>query len=132
MVALLHECGALVLMGGHAFAARPISDAFAVVSTDGVADVPVRAVAPCFGAACAERAAAEHDASLNQPQPGEQAPLADANVKVVSGFLESSNVNAVEEMTAILSLSRQFELHVKMMRTAEDDSAAMARVLQIS
>ncbi len=67
-----------------------------------------------------------------KPQPGEQAPLADANVKVVSGFLESSNVNAVEEMTAILSLSRQFELHVKMMRTAEDDSAAMARVLQIS
>ncbi|RCG88605.1 flagellar basal body rod protein FlgF [Klebsiella pneumoniae] len=53
-------------------------------------------------------------------------------MKVVSGFLESSNVNAVEEMTAILSLSRQFELHVKMMRTAEDDSAAMARVLQIS
>ncbi|MDI3619112.1 flagellar basal-body rod protein FlgF [Pseudomonas aeruginosa] len=67
-----------------------------------------------------------------KPQPGEQAPLADANVKVVSGFLESSNVNAVEEMTAILSLSRQFELHVKIMRTAEDDSAAMARVLQIS
>lgn len=67
-----------------------------------------------------------------KPQPGEQVPLADANVKVVSGFLESSNVNAVEEMTAILSLSRQFELHVKMMRTAEDDSAAMARVLQIS
>ena len=56
----------------------------------------------------------------------------DANVRVTSGFLESSNVNAVEEMTAILSLSRQFELHVKMMRTAEDDAAAMARVLQIS
>ena len=52
-------------------------------------------------------------------------------MKVVSGFLESSNVNAVEEMTAILAV-RQFELHVKMMRTAEDDSAAMARVLQIS
>ena len=57
---------------------------------------------------------------------------ADANVRVTSGFLESSNVNAVEEMTAILSLSRQFELHVKMMRTAEDDAAAMARVMQLS
>lgn len=55
----------------------------------------------------------------------------DANVRVTSGFLESSNVNAVEEMTAILSLSRQFELHVKM-RTAEDGASAMARVMQIS
>ncbi|WP_439859074.1 flagellar basal body rod protein FlgF [Pseudomonas sp. MBLB4136] len=59
-------------------------------------------------------------------------PLADATVRVTSGFLESSNVNAVEEMTAILSLSRQFELQVKMMRTAEDNASAMARVLQIS
>ena len=57
---------------------------------------------------------------------------ADATVQVTSGFLESSNVNAVEEMTAILSLSRQFELQVKMMRTAEDNSSAMARVLQMS
>lgn len=57
---------------------------------------------------------------------------ADATVQITSGFLEASNVNAVEEMTAILSLSRQFELSVKMMRTAEDNSSAMARVLQIS
>jgi len=33
--------GSLVWMGGHAFAARNVSDAFAVVSTGGVADVPV-------------------------------------------------------------------------------------------
>lgn len=62
---------------------------------------------------------------------GEPLP-ADNNVRVTSGFLEASNVNAVEEMTAILSLSRQFELSVKMMRTAEDDAAAMALVLQLS
>lgn len=62
-----------------------------------------------------------------------QGPLQpDATVQITSGFLESSNVNAVEEMTAILSLSRQFELQVKMMRTAEDNSSAMARVLQMS
>lgn len=34
--------GALVFMGGHPFAARHIDDAFAVVSTDGVAGVPVK------------------------------------------------------------------------------------------
>ena len=56
----------------------------------------------------------------------------DANVQVTAGFLESSNVNAVEEMTAILSLSRQFELSVKMMRTAEDTASSVTRVMQIS
>ena len=63
---------------------------------------------------------------------GTQPLLADGAVSVTSGFLESSNVNAVEEMTAILSLSRQFELQVKMMRTAEDNASSMARVLQLS
>ena len=61
-----------------------------------------------------------------------QPAQADANVKLVSGFLESSNVNAVEEMTSVLALAKQFELHVKMMNTAKDDDQAMARVLQIS
>ncbi|MHC6226657.1 flagellar basal body rod protein FlgF [Pseudomonas sp. X10] len=56
---------------------------------------------------------------------------ADVNVKLVSGFLEASNVNAVEEMTSVLALSRQFELHVKMMNTAKEGDEAMARVLQI-
>ncbi|HWR80439.1 MAG TPA: flagellar basal body rod C-terminal domain-containing protein, partial [Pseudomonas sp.] len=56
----------------------------------------------------------------------------DASVRMSAGFQVASNVNAVQEMTAMLSLSRQFELHVKMMRTAEDDAASMARVLQLS
>ena len=56
---------------------------------------------------------------------------ADANVQLVSGFVETSNVNAVAEMTSILALSRQFELQVKLMRTAEDDAAAMTKVMQI-
>ncbi|AIL62933.1 flagellar basal body rod protein FlgF [Pseudomonas alkylphenolica] len=60
-----------------------------------------------------------------------QPAVADANVKLVSGFLESSNVNAVEEMTSVLALSRQFELHIKMMTTAKEGDEAMARVLQI-
>lgn len=63
---------------------------------------------------------------------GQSEAEVDATVQLTSGFLEASNVNAVEEMTAILSLSRQFELSVKMMRTAEDNASAMARVLQIS
>jgi flagellar basal-body rod protein FlgF len=63
---------------------------------------------------------------------GSEPLQADATVRVTSGFLESSNVNAVEEMTAMLALSRQFELQVKMMNTAKENSSAMARVLQFS
>ncbi|EPJ91154.1 MULTISPECIES: flagellar basal body rod protein FlgF [Pseudomonas] len=62
---------------------------------------------------------------------GQPAP-ADANVQVVSGFLEASNVNAVDEMTSVLALSKQFELHIKMMNTAKEDDQAMTRVLSIS
>lgn len=61
-----------------------------------------------------------------------QPATADADVKVDSGFLEASNVNAVAEMTSVLSLSKQFELHIKMMTTAKEDDESMARVLQNS
>ncbi|MEB0041396.1 MULTISPECIES: flagellar basal body rod protein FlgF [unclassified Pseudomonas] len=52
------------------------------------------------------------------------------DVQVESGFLHASNVNAVEEMTQVLALSRQFELHIKMMKTAETNDESVARVLQ--
>ncbi|MBB6341078.1 flagellar basal-body rod protein FlgF [Pseudomonas fluvialis] len=70
------------------------------------------------------------DGMIRLKEPATQ--LADANVRLTSGFLESSNVNAVAEMTSMLALARQFELHVKMMRTAEDNASAVARVMQLS
>lgn len=57
---------------------------------------------------------------------------ADGAVSVTTGFLEGSNVNAVSEMTSMLTLARQFELHVKMMRTAEENATSTNRILQIS
>ncbi|MEH6578103.1 MAG: flagellar basal body rod protein FlgF [Amphritea sp.] len=63
---------------------------------------------------------------------GNNQPLLPANdVKIRSGFLESSNVSAVSELTSIIDLARQFEMHVKMMKTAEDNSSAAARILQL-
>ncbi|MFT5082237.1 MAG: flagellar basal-body rod protein FlgF [Lentisphaeria bacterium] len=55
---------------------------------------------------------------------------ADASVRLVSGFVEGSNVNAVNELTSILSLSRQYEMQVKMMSTIEKNSEASAGLLQ--
>jgi flagellar basal-body rod protein FlgF len=57
---------------------------------------------------------------------------ADALVRVQSGFLENSNVNAVDEFTNIIALARQFDMHLKMMRTVEENSGAATKLLQLS
>lgn len=55
----------------------------------------------------------------------------DPAVSIVSGSVETSNVNAVAEMTAIIQLARQFELQVKFMKDAQGNDETMARILQI-
>jgi len=49
---------------------------------------------------------------------------------VVSGFLESSNVSAIDELTATMSLNRLFETQVKMMKAAEDLAEAGNRAIR--
>ncbi|MGB1238949.1 MAG: flagellar basal body rod protein FlgF [Pseudomonadales bacterium] len=53
------------------------------------------------------------------------------NARLQSGFIESSNVNAVHALTNIIGLSRQFEMNIKMMKTAEDNSTAAAKILEV-
>jgi flagellar basal-body rod protein FlgF len=59
---------------------------------------------------------------------GSDAPL-DASVTLLSGCIESSNVNVAEAMTNMIELARRFELQVKAIRTAEEDAASSARLL---
>ena len=61
---------------------------------------------------------------------GGGAPQADGNVRLISGFLEGSNVNAVESMIQNLQLSRQYEMQVKAMQKADQNSQSVARLLQ--
>lgn len=56
---------------------------------------------------------------------------ADASVKIVSGALESSNVNAVGAMVDIIALARQFEMQVKIMQETESNSEILAQLLQL-
>ncbi len=65
-------------------------------------------------------------------KPGMAALKTDDNVRVRSGFVEGSNVNVVDEFTSVMALARQFDMHMKMMRTTEDDSAAATKLLQVS
>lgn len=50
---------------------------------------------------------------------GTQAP-ADPAVKVAAGYLEGSNVNVVEQMVSMISLSRQYEMQTKLLSTAKE------------
>jgi flagellar basal-body rod protein FlgF len=54
---------------------------------------------------------------------------ADARVTVRSGFLESSNVNAVEAMVNMISLARQFETQMKMLTTADNNARQASKII---
>jgi len=61
---------------------------------------------------------------------GAPAP-ADAKVRVVSGSLETSNVNAVEQMVKMIALARQFDMQMKMLQSAEGNSRQAAQLLTV-
>lgn len=64
-------------------------------------------------------------------EDGEAAPP-DANIRIMSGMLETSNVNAVESMVNMIELSRQYEMQVKMMKTAEENDASATQMMRMS
>ncbi|AUI85572.1 flagellar biosynthesis protein FlgF [Vibrio azureus] len=57
---------------------------------------------------------------------------ADAAIRIQTGVVEGSNVNAVGEMTALIDLQRQFEMQVKMMSTAEEMDKSADSLLRMS
>ncbi len=61
----------------------------------------------------------------------EVAPAA-AEVEVLSGALEGSNVNIASELVKMIELARQFEMQVKMMKTAEDNDEYAMRLINIA
>lgn len=70
------------------------------------------------------------DDGLFRRQDGQQND-ADGTVTIMSGALETSNVNAVGEMTHMISLQRQFELQVKMMKTAETNDQQHNQIMRV-
>ena len=57
---------------------------------------------------------------------------ADANVRVLPEYLESSNVNIAEAMVSMIELSRQFEVEIKMMRVADENAQRAAELARIA
>jgi flagellar basal-body rod protein FlgF len=58
-------------------------------------------------------------------------PQADANVALIGGALEGSNVNVVDSMVNMISLARQFELHMNMLKHAESNAAKASEFLAL-
>jgi flagellar basal-body rod protein FlgF len=56
----------------------------------------------------------------------------DANVKVASGFIETSNVNIASTLVDMIEFQRQFEVAVRMMQTADQNAARAANLASIS
>lgn len=56
----------------------------------------------------------------------------DAAVRVASGQLESSNVNAAEALADMIETSRHYEMQVRAMNTADELDAASARLIRMN
>lgn len=56
----------------------------------------------------------------------------DAKVQLATGALEGSNVNAVESMVNIIALAREFEVQVKLMKTAEETDSASTQLMRLA
>lgn len=57
---------------------------------------------------------------------------ADPSVTIVPGAYEKSNVDAVGSLVNMIDFARQYEIHMKMMKLAEDNSDKSSQVMQVS
>jgi flagellar basal-body rod protein FlgF len=57
---------------------------------------------------------------------------ADPLVKLSSGALEGSNVNPVEAMVSMISLARQFETQMSLLKNAENNATKASQILALS
>jgi len=55
----------------------------------------------------------------------------DDSVTVVSGAIETSNVNAANALVNMIELSRQFEMQIKMLKAAEENNAQATQMMKL-
>jgi flagellar basal-body rod protein FlgF len=56
----------------------------------------------------------------------------DPKVSLISGALESSNVNVVDEMVNMITLARQFDMHMKLLQHAESNDSKATQLLSMN
>ncbi|HAT8965476.1 TPA: flagellar basal-body rod protein FlgF [Legionella pneumophila subsp. pneumophila] len=70
----------------------------------------------------------KNDEGLIQLKSG--AATANSNIKLQSGALEGSNVNAIDQMVAMISAGREFDAQMKLLSTVDDNGQKLAQLLQ--
>lgn len=124
---VLGEAGPMVVPPGSSL----------VVADDGVVTA-LGAGDPAVGAAEVGRlklvnpavdALVRGDDGLFRMQAGTAAPQADPSVRLLSGTLEGSNVNAVEAMVDMIANARRFEMQMKTLQTAESNDQQANKLL---
>lgn len=140
----LSENGVLQTQGGHSVLgdAGPISippDVSIAIAKDGtVSSIPsgskpgavtvlgrIKLVNP------PEESITRADDGLFRTRDGNPAD-ADIAVTVIGGSLEGSNVNVVDAMVNMISLARQFEMHMNLLKNAESNASKASQVLSLS
>jgi len=56
----------------------------------------------------------------------------DANVSLIQGALEGSNVNTIEAMVSMIELARHFELQTKVMKSVDKNASVSAKLMQMA
>ncbi len=71
------------------------------------------------------------ETGLFRTSDGEPA-LPDASVTISPGSLEGSNVNATEALVNMIELARQYEMHVKVMKDAEEADRNAVTIIRVN
>lgn len=69
---------------------------------------------------------------LKMKGEGAQVVTADSSITLLSGALESSNVNSIAAMVSMIEYSRQYEMQIKMMKEADDNAAASMQIMRLN
>ena len=68
---------------------------------------------------------------LLRVEGGDEA-IPNAQVRVVSGSLETSNVNPIDSLVRMIDLARKFETQVKLMQASEENQQSLDQILRFS
>lgn len=71
------------------------------------------------------------DDGLFRTKTGQPVP-ADPNVQLAAGALEGSNVSMVESLVDMITHARQYDLQVKLIQTADDNSRQWSQIMSMS
>ncbi len=137
----ISDTGVLTAQGGLAVAGDggPITlppDGRVAVAPDGtVSTMDMRGVSTVVGRIRLVNPPADQlrrgDDGFFRTADGEPA-APDASVRLAPGSLEGSNVNAVEAMVSLITLSRAFEMQMNLLKNAESNEAKASQILSMN